>query len=105
MPYVYSGDWLQATPSQKLGLWLQNTDFRRALRFRLGVRISDVVVPCPQCGAPSDWYGDHALSCVRTWYTRRHYDLVHVIHTLLALNGTLVLSERILDPIQIYELI
>ena len=30
---THSGDWLQATPSQKLGLWLQNTDFRHALRF------------------------------------------------------------------------
>ena len=31
---THSGDWLHATPSQKLGLWLQNTDFVRALRFR-----------------------------------------------------------------------
>ena len=51
-----------------------------------GVPISDVVAPC---GAPSDWYGDHALSCARTGYTRRHYDLVHVIRSLLSLNGTL----------------
>ena len=28
---THSGDWLHATPSQKLGLWLQNTDF---VRFR-----------------------------------------------------------------------
>ena len=69
---THSGDWLHATPSQKLGLWLQNTDFVRALRFRLGLP--------------------------KTGYTRRHYDLVHVIRTLLALHGVPVLSEQTLKP-------
>ena len=98
MADAHSGDWLQAIPSQKLGLWLQNTDFRRALRFRLGIPISDEITACLQCQAPADRYGDHALSCVKTGYTRRHYDLVHVIRSLLALNCSTVLSERTLEP-------
>ena len=94
---THSGDWLHATPSQKLGLWLQNTDFVRALRFRLGLPIC-ADITCARCGALADPYGDHALSCTKTGYTRRHYDLVHVIRTLLALNGVPVLSEQTLKP-------
>ena len=49
---THSSDWLHATPSQKLGLWLQNTDFVRALRFSLGIPICTENT-CAQCGADS----------------------------------------------------
>ena len=89
---------ITCTPSQKLGLWLQNTDFvRGALRFRLGIPIC-AETTCAQCGALADSYGDHTLSCAKTGHTRRHYDLVHVIRALLALKGTPVLSEQTLKP-------
>ena len=67
---THSGDWLYATLSVKMGLWLTSVDFIRALRLRLGLPVAEESV-CAKCGRESDAYGDHTISCVRRGYVRR----------------------------------
>ena len=57
----YSGSWLEALPSNNLGLRLTNQQLSIAAGLRLGCPIVKANV-C-ECGSQNDSYGIHGLSC------------------------------------------
>jgi hypothetical protein len=66
----HASDWLLAPPIAGLGLALLSTQFRTALKFRLGFALYSEPFPCPAlsaegkaCGEEMDCFGDHALCC------------------------------------------
>lgn len=40
-------------------------------------------VPCPRCGAATDSFGDHAVSCTKGLFTSRHHGVVNYICQVL----------------------
>ena len=59
-----SGAWLFAPPIPSLGLYLQPSDFRVALKYRIGVPLYIEERNFPYCqNGRLDKLGDHALSC------------------------------------------
>ncbi len=69
-----AGAWLQAQPSQSLGLAIASHLFASLLRRRLGMPVYDAPSTCALCGSPADIYGDHAVACPCAGdRTRRHH--------------------------------
>ena len=58
-----AGAWLQAVPSEALGLSLAPDIFRVLVKLRLRLPIATEDVACPLCDGVADRFGDHALSC------------------------------------------
>ena len=66
----HASDWLLAPPIAGLGLALLSTQFRTALKYRLGFALYSEPFPCPAlsaegktCGIEMDRFGDHAICC------------------------------------------
>ena len=58
-----AGAWLQAVPSEALGLALAPDIFRVLVKLRLRLPIASEDVACPLCDGVADRFGDHAHSC------------------------------------------
>jgi hypothetical protein len=73
----HTGDYLNVIPSPQLGLKLQDTEFRLACQFRLGIPFYPHGGLCPFCEKPSDALGEHVVSaCGHSGdRTRRHASL------------------------------
>ena len=50
-------------PSPSLGLHLQDREFRRCLRYWLGVPLYNSSYSCPECHVTADPFGDHQVGC------------------------------------------
>ena len=59
--YPASGDWLKAMPCKKLGLFLEDEEFRYAAALRLGLPVFQPH-KC-KCGAEMDAFAHHAFAC------------------------------------------
>ena len=59
----HAGDWLNVVPSPSLGLHLQDREFRRCLRYWLGVPLYNSSYSCPECHGTADPFGDHQVGC------------------------------------------
>jgi hypothetical protein len=60
-----SGDWLNALPSENLGLKIDNQKFKIAVALRLGVKCCQPHF-CSLCYAQVSSFGTHGLSCKRS---------------------------------------
>lgn len=81
-----SGDWLNALPSNTLGLCLTDDSFRVACGLRLGAPIS-TTQPC-LCGVQTDIHGNHQLVCPKICSRiARHTMANHVIRDSLKSAG------------------
>ena len=58
----HAGDWLNVVPSPILGLHLRPSEFRYSCLYLLGAPFFQEEGPCTACQAPSDRFGDHAIS-------------------------------------------
>ena len=58
-----AGDWLKAVPQMKLGVFLNNDEFRHAVSLRLGLPIFEKI-DCV-CGEEIDAFGHHCFVCNR----------------------------------------
>ena len=58
-----AGHWLQAPPSEALGLNLPPPLYQIALKRRLRMQLFEQPEFCPRCSEVMDLYGDHALVC------------------------------------------
>lgn len=56
-----SGDWINALPSESLGLKLSDDQCRIAIALRLGAKLSSIHTCI--CGSETDERGQHALTC------------------------------------------
>ena len=59
----HAGDWLNVVPSPSLGLHLQDREFRRCLRYWLGVPLYNSSYSCPECHGTADPFRDHQVGC------------------------------------------
>lgn len=81
-----SSKWLQAVPSQKLGLFLDNDTARIAIALRLGNKVCESHVCI--CGEIVDVYGLHGLVCNKTkGKYSRHAEINKIIAMALAAAG------------------
>ena len=74
----HSGDWLNALPSKVMNLHMRPTEFRMAVKYRLGIQVFQSVAGCPvqECSQENDVMGDHAIGCGHSGErTSRHNQL------------------------------
>lgn len=55
--------WLSLPPNPECGHWMHPRAFQAYLQYRLGLPIYPPDSSCPQCQAPMDCFGHHALKC------------------------------------------
>jgi hypothetical protein len=96
----HTGDWLNVVPSPTLGLHLRPSEFRYSVLYRLGAPLFQSEGPCTACSAPSDRYGDHAISCgMAGERIARHNHLRDtVFNTAASANLAPLREERALLP-------
>ena len=98
----HASDWC-SPPIAGLGLALQSSQFRTALKFRLGIPLYSEAFPCPalnnagkECGAEMDRFGDHALCCHHgTSLLFRHNNVRDILgHAARAAGLSAVVMEK-----------
>jgi hypothetical protein len=83
-----AGAWLLADPDPRKGHAMSPARCMVLLRRRLGSPIYETEGPCPQCGALSDIYGDHAIACAAGGdRTRRHHRVRDSVAAFAAAAG------------------
>ena len=88
----HSGAWLSAIPVESLGLLLPDDAVRVNVALRLGLRVQQPH-RC-RCGASTDAFGHHSLSCQRNpGRLPRHAALNDVVYRALAAAGVVATLE------------
>jgi len=67
--------WLSAPPVAGQGLCVAGANYFTLLRCHLGVPLLPADCagrPCPLCGGPVDFFGDHAVSCKKSGFGDMH---------------------------------
>ena len=82
-----AGGWMSAPPIAGLGLCIPANQYSLLLRWHLGaplLRPTCAGRPCVACGAPCDTFGDHAVSCAKVGFGRRHAGIQTFICQMLS---------------------
>jgi hypothetical protein len=91
-----AGEWLGVCPSANLGTTIPDGDFRSLCRWWLGLALlpeSPATLKCPLCGAASDIYGDHFVSCQKNGLSARHNTLRDAWSSVLTQAGVSHVKE------------
>ena len=88
-----SGAWLTPPPAPALGLSFSPAEFKKLLKWRLGIQLLPQPIPCPRCAEMMDIYGDHAMTCARMSHVARHRYLVDALARVAALSGARIQRE------------
>ena len=96
----HAGSWLNVVPSVSLGLHMRPQEFRVSSLYRLGVPLFVEEGPCPACSAPSDVFGDHAISCGSSGERIARHNLLRdaVHHTAVSASLAPLREEKALLP-------
>ena len=94
-----SGAFTWCIPSLVHNLAISDGEFRLVLKHRLGIPVlpvSLVGTPCPVCAQPIDMHGEHALTCLKSGFWRRHNVVRDLIFDELQAHGIRAAKEKVL---------